>query len=190
MFNKTLLTLMFMVAIFSQGCSKDEKTSDSKIAEANSMVSSNEFVLTSTDNKQYVIRKTDTGFILDNDKKKMIVFDIFATWCPPCRATAPILSDLQQKYKKDIVVIGLTIEENISNDKLNEFKKMNSANYVLANSSVNRPLIMEIASTLDVGTNFPIPLLAIYKDGKLVNHYIGATEEEFIESDIKKALAK
>jgi len=190
MFKKTLLTLIFIVAIFSQGCSNDEETTDKKIEEVNSILSSNEFVLTSTDNKQYVITKTENGFVLNNDKEMMIIFDIFATWCPPCRATAPILSDLQKKYKKNLIVIGITIEDGISHEKLNQFKKMNSANYVIVNSSANRPLISEIASMLKLGTNFPIPLMAIYKDGKLVNHYVGATEEEFVESDIKTALAK
>ena len=30
--------------------------------------------------------------------------------------------------------------------------------------------------------------MAMYLDGKLINHYVGAIEEEFIESDIKRAL--
>jgi len=190
MFKKTLLTIIFAVAIFSQGCSNEKEVSNDTIEEANSLVASNEFVLTSTDNKQYVITKTENGFILDNDKSKIVIFDIFATWCPPCRATAPTLSALQKKYKKSVTVIGITIEDGISNDKLKEFKTMNSANYAIVNSSVNRSIINEVASMLKLGNSFPIPLMAIYKDGKLVNHYLGAVEEEFVESDIKTALAK
>ncbi|MEA3228989.1 MAG: TlpA disulfide reductase family protein [Campylobacterota bacterium] len=190
MFKKTVFAIIFIVAIFSQGCSDENEIDSDVIEEANSMISSNEFVLTSTDNKQYVITKTQTGFILDNDKSKMIVLDIFATWCPPCRATAPSLSALQKKYKDDLVVIGITIEDGISNKKLEEFKTMNSANYVIVNSSTNRPLVNEIAAMLKLGNNFPIPLMAIYKDGQLVNHYLGAVEEEFIDSDIKMALKK
>jgi len=30
--------------------------------------------------------------------------------------------------------------------------------------------------------------MAMYKNGKLINHYVGATEEEFIDSDIRNAL--
>jgi len=32
--------------------------------------------------------------------------------------------------------------------------------------------------------------MAMYKDGVLINHFVGATQEEFIESDIKRALGK
>jgi thioredoxin-like negative regulator of GroEL len=51
-------------------------------------------------------------------------------------------------------------------------------------------IIDAVAEKLNVGRDFGIPLMAMYKDGKLVNYYQGATEEEFIESDIKKALGK
>ena len=189
MLKKTVLAIIITIAMFSQGCS-DEKELTSKIEEANSMLANNEFVLTSTDNKQYVITKTTTGLSLQKNKDKIVIFDIFATWCPPCRATAPILSNLQKKYKDDIVVIGVTVEDGILNSKLEDFKKNNSANYTLVNSDTNRALINEIAQSLNLGERFPIPLMAIYKNGKLINHYVGATEEEFIEHDIKMALKK
>jgi len=61
---------------------------------------------------------------------------------------------------------------------------MYDAQYTLVNSKTNRRLIDDIAKNLEVGDRFPIPLMAMYLDGKLVNHYVGAIEEEFIESDI------
>jgi hypothetical protein len=30
--------------------------------------------------------------------------------------------------------------------------------------------------------------MALYLDGKVINHYIGEVQEEFVESDIKRAL--
>ena len=41
-----------------------------------------------------------------------------------------------------------------------------------------------------MGPRYPIPLMAMYKDGKYINHYVGAVQEEFVESDIKRALNK
>jgi hypothetical protein len=55
----------------------------------------------------------------------------------------------------------------------------------------NQKAAQAIASTLQgVEADFPIPLMAMYKDGILINFYVGATPEEIIESDIKKALGK
>jgi len=183
MLKKSIFIALLSVSILFQACS--DKTED-----ANNIVSSNEFVLTSTDNKQLVVKKELDGFILENAKGKVIIFDIFATWCPPCRASATHLTSLQNKFKDDLVIIGLTIEEGIANAKLLEFKKEHNAQYTIVNSDQNRILIDEIASALELGDRFPIPIMALYKDGKFINHYIGEVQEEFVESDIKRALGK
>ena len=194
MFKKTIFISLISVALFFQGCSDKEKSKDSSeessIAKANAMISTNEYVLTSTENKQYTVKKEADGFVLQDAKAKVIIFDIFATWCPPCQASATHLTSLQEKYKDDLVVIGVTIEDGISNDALKEFKKQYNAQYIIVNSLENRRLVNEVATALEVSERFPIPIMAMYKDGKLINHYIGEVQEEFVESDIKQALGK
>jgi len=184
MLKKSIFIALLSVAILFQACS-DKQDKD---AEANNMLSSNEFVLTSTDNKQYVVKKEANGFVVEGIEGKVVIFDIFATWCPPCQASATHLTSLQGKYKDNLVIIAITIEENISNAKLKEFKKEYGAKYTIVNSDRNRPLVNEIANALELGKRFPIPIMALYLDGKLINHYIGEVQEEFVESDIKRAL--
>jgi thiol-disulfide isomerase/thioredoxin len=185
----SLLTTLLAATLLFQACSKDNQNEDSA-QEVNSILATNEFVLTGLDNKQYVIEKTSEGFKLKDPKKKILMLDIFATWCPPCQAEASHLASLQEKYKKDILILGVTVESNIPNSKLETFRSMHNAHYPLVNSSENMRIIDAVAEKLNVGRDFGIPLMAMYKDGKLVNYYQGATEEEFIESDIKKALGK
>ena len=180
MLKTSILSTILTFTLFFQACSSDN--------DANDMVATNEYVLTALNNTQYIAKKEANGFSVENTKGKVIIFDIFATWCPPCRAAASHLSSLQAKYKDDLVIIGITIEDDISNEKLLEFRKMYDAQYTLVNSKQNRRLVDDIATSLKVGDRFPIPLMAMYLDGKLINHYMGAVEEEFIESDIKRAL--
>ncbi|MCH7886174.1 MAG: TlpA family protein disulfide reductase [Planctomycetes bacterium] len=40
--------------------------------------------------------------------KKIHLVEFWATWCPPCKASVPLLSELQTKYKNDLVIIGVT----------------------------------------------------------------------------------
>jgi len=184
MLKTALLSSLLAFSFLFQGCSSDEKSNE----DANALLAKNEVVLTSTDHKQFVLRKEKEGYTLENSKAKILILDIFATWCPPCQAEASHLSSLQKKYKDSIKIIGVTIEENIPNSKLETFKNKYSANYTLVNSTENSRLVDEVAKQLQLGNNFGIPLLVLYKDGKVLKYYQGAVEEEFIESDIKRAL--
>jgi len=191
MSKKSILFLLFSLSLVFQGCdSKKEQNSNEQTKQANSMVSKNEFTLTTLKNEKLIVTKETQGFKLSQFDGKVVIFDIFATWCPPCRAAATHLSSLQEKYKDDLVVIGISIEDNIPNEKLQDFKEQYNANYTLVNSAQNRKLANAIVGELKLGERFPIPIMALYKDGKYINHYIGAVQEEFIESDIKKALGK
>jgi len=183
MFKKALLPALLTLLLF-QGCSKD-KTED-----ANSLISVDENVLTALDGRKLKVTKQASNFILENTKGKVVIFDIFATWCPPCQAAATHLSSLQEKYKDDLIIIGVTIEDNVSNEKLLEFRKEYGADYTLVNSEQNLLLINKIVSDIGLGDRYPIPVMVIYKDGKYVNHFIGAIQEEFVESEIKQAIGK
>ncbi len=181
----TILSLLFVALLF-QACSKKEESSQANAV----MVNKNEFVLTGLNNKQYIVAKGKDGYSVEGAQGKVVIFDIFATWCPPCRATAAHLTTLKKQFGKDLLVIGVSIEDAIPNEKLQEFRKKYNAQYALVNSPQNRRLVNSMASFLKLGNNFPIPIMAIYKDGKLVKHYLGLVEEEFVASDIKRALGK
>ena len=185
MAKATILTLLFLLSFVFQACSKEETSEANTI-----MVNKNEFVLTALDNKQYILKKEVDGYSLEGAEGKVVIVDIFATWCPPCRATAPHLASLRKKFPNDLVVIGVTIEEALPNQKLADFRSKYGADYPLVNSSQNRRLVNSMATFLKLGNNFPIPIMAIYKDGKLIKHYLGLVEEEFVESDIRRALGQ
>lgn len=186
MFKTYILSISTVALILFQGCSDSKTKTDS----ANEMLSGVEYILSGIDKKEYIVKKSSSGFVLDGAKDKIVIFDIFATWCPPCRATATHLTSLQEKYKKDLIVIGITIEDKLENSKLEDFAQKYNAKYTLVNSDQNRKLSDAIVKELKLGERYPIPTMAMYKNGVLINHYVGATQEEFIESDIKNALGK
>lgn len=41
-------------------------------------------------------------------KDRIHVVEFWATWCPPCKMSVPLLTELQRKYKGDVVIIGIT----------------------------------------------------------------------------------
>lgn len=180
-FSTLIIPLISMALLFS-GCG--EKSSDE------TLVSTAEFKLLDTNGKSYSVEKRGANFTLDAGEDKVVLFDIFATWCPPCRAEVRHLGNLQKKYGEDLIIMGLTIEDDVSNDDLEKFKQKYGGQYLVSNKADNQALARAIASTIGVGQQFPIPLMVLYKNGQYVTHYTGATPEEMIDSDISQALGK
>lgn len=53
-----------------------------------------------------------TPFQLSRQKGKVVLINIWATWCPPCREETPELVALYNEYKDDgLVIIGVSIDE-------------------------------------------------------------------------------
>lgn len=42
---------------------------------------------------------------------KVVVLNIFASWCPPCRKEIPVLKELAQNFSDDVVVVGISIDK-------------------------------------------------------------------------------
>ena len=64
---------------------------------------------------------------------KVVIFNFWATWCPPCRAEIPDLVKLQEQYKDHLVVIGVSSDEGPT-DVVSRF----AADY-----RINYPIVME-----------------------------------------------
>lgn len=158
--------------------------------ELSALVSQTSYELRDLQNKEYKVIKAGRDFTLEGLEDKVILFDIFATWCPPCRASAPNVASLQEKYIKDVKVIGILVEEEKTNAYVQRFVDSYGANYTISNAEDNRRLSRAIASTTGIGQGFPIPLMVMYYKGKYITHYTGMVPEEMIESDIRRVLGK
>ena len=45
--------------------------------------------------------------------KKIVILNFFATWCPPCREEIPGLISITKERSNDVVILGLSVDENI-----------------------------------------------------------------------------
>jgi len=178
---KILFIAIFTVFIMS-GCSEDE-TKDTSTKTVQIEQKSDKIVLTDISGNDIEVTKIENGFIFKGYENKVVIINFFATWCPPCLAEIPHLNTLQEKYKKDLKIISILLEENKSNEEIMKFINKNAIEFTIVNSEGNFQLAKE------VGGVSSIPYMLIYdRKGKYSQKYTGAIPEEMIDADIKKVL--
>lgn len=178
---KKLLFLFSLFAIFFTACSKEE-VRELKVGDV--------LLLKSWDNQELKIKRVENGFkLVDSDKT--LIIDIFGTFCPPCRAEAPMLFDIQSKHLDDLVILGLSYAETADNEKLKEFAKNYNAYYFITNDNRADLIVEAITNDIKYNTQVQLPFKVMLKDGKyqkLGNEYyiLGKADEGLLRESINK----
>lgn len=122
------------------------------------------------------IQKVDGGALkLADLRGKVVVVDLWATWCGPCRNQAPHLAELSARYReRGLEVVGLSVNDPKKDQaEVAQFIKQASINYTIAYAD-SRISEAFMRGTEDETGAPPIPQLFVFaRDGRLVEHFIG-----------------
>jgi thiol-disulfide isomerase/thioredoxin len=118
----------------------------------------------------------------------VLVLDLYATWCAPCRESIPKLIDLHQRYKsKGLEVVGLNVGGADDRVKVADFAKEFAIPYSLGFPDQD-------LSDLLLSDNETIPQTFVFDpEGKLVKRFIGYDSstaeqlEQIVESETDRA---
>ena len=178
---KINLLIIPFLALFLSGC--DNKANNdanvTKAASAQSQSASLEapFELTLMDESKLKLQKFSDGFKVEGNDEA-ILFNFFATWCPPCRAEMPELNEFAKKHEGEVTFYAVNLQE--PKDTVDKFLKDNG--YTMP---VLLDLKGEAADTYKVRA---IPTTyVIDRDGKILLKKIGGTTAAELETALTRA---
>lgn len=191
---KNKFYLILFPLIFTFAACEEEKQEKKKVAKViNEELISKEYDYEFKDSKGQLnaLNIKNDIYSFKNIKQPIVIVNLMATWCPPCRGQIPHLSKLQQKFRENIFVMSALIHDDISKEKLDKFIiAQKILYYVSITQSENLKFTETLMPKLGLSLEFPMPLTIVFVQGKYFTHYEGMIPEEMIESDINQLLKK
>ena len=120
------------------------------------------------------VQTLDGGSLkLSDYSDKVVVVNIWATWCGPCRMEMPELIKMSNEYKaRGLVVLGLATTYNERNDPqhVKDYVKTQNVPYKIIwdDGTLAGPLVESVRGRASIPQSF-----VITRDGKIVKHFTG-----------------
>ncbi len=175
LFLMFLLTSFTVIGCGNKNINEEPKNENTPAATTGSVdAKSNkapDFVLTGTNGNKIK---------LSDYRGKVVILDFWATWCPPCRKGIPDLIDLQKNYKKDLVIIGISVDTDTKNDVI-PFMKEYGINYHIAYA--DNEVVQNYGNIQAIPTSFIID-----REGNIVTSFVGLQRKEAYADLINKLI--
>ncbi|MFO0793499.1 MAG: redoxin domain-containing protein [Candidatus Brocadiaceae bacterium] len=128
------------------------------------------------------IKFSELNSILESNKGKVVVVDLWATWCPPCRKEIPGFVNIYAKYReKGVEVIGIAYDEK-GEEVLPPFMNKMGINY---------PVYLDGGGIAEAYDLRAYPTTIVYgKDGKVASKHVGFVPENEFNDEIGELLKK
>ncbi len=186
--------LVLSVMLFLSSCSQKEKEQEQVSIKIGDVIS-----LKSVSGESKKLKRIKGGFELVGEEDKLLMFDFFGTFCPPCRQEASDLTRFQVKNAKSLVLLGFTSFENVS-DKyvLDHFADKYGAYYFIANSKQNAQIAKLVLEDIAYPQAMQLPFKVLLKKGVYqtltdvwggtsgVKFYIGGIGTDVMQKDIDR----
>jgi thiol-disulfide isomerase/thioredoxin len=147
--------------------------------------------------------RTENGFVVEGEEEKVLMIDIFGTFCQPCREEAPHLTDMQIRRNDEFVIVALTHLEDVTDNYVREnFSGKYNAYYFIANSPHNARIAQAVTDDIDYKQVLQVPFKVMLKNGKYQHitdvwenkrgnqYYIGKIDATVIEEDLNTILER
>lgn len=180
-----VLSLMLLISCSSED--KNDKTGNTRLA-SEPLEQADPYSAPLYPAKQEAKAQDFTADLLNGDsfqlsaqQGKVVIMNIWATWCAPCHDETPDFVDLYNQYKdQGLVILGVSIDEQ-GKSVVEPFMEKYNVNY---------PMVIDDGTIMDkYGPTMGIPTTYIInKKGNLQYFAVGALTQKELEPKIVKLL--
>ena len=118
---------------------------------------------------------------LSSFKGKVILLNFWATWCGPCKAEIPSLVMLQDQYRDDLVVLGVSVDDPV--EKLTPYATEYQMNYPVLVGNGHE----EFQDSFGPMWGIPVTVF-VDREGRIAKKHSGIATKEQFEAEIKALL--
>jgi thiol-disulfide isomerase/thioredoxin len=111
---------------------------------------------------------------------KVVLLNFWATWCPPCREEIPELTDLADRYKGQLQIIGVAMDD-APPEEVRVFTKRFGVNFSVIMASPE--MVDEYGGVPALPTSF-----LINREGRVVQKHVGLYPIEVYDTEIRALL--
>jgi len=179
------VVFVFMILLLTTAILGCQKTRESNDPETRLSDTTNNVKTKNTNNlaPDFTLKLTDGKDIkLSDHKGKIIIIDFWATWCPPCRRGIPDLVEIQKKYQKDVLIIGISLDNETKPDVV-PFIKQYGINYPVVYGTME--VIKAYGNIQAIPTSFVVD-----QSGQIVDKHIGLVDKSAYINKITELLKK
>lgn len=177
------LVLLFFAACDNSSTISSGSLAKNKIEQENKEFVPENFTLVTSEDEKISFQTTKNGMEFEDFKdKKVVIIDIFATWCPPCIESLPMLKEIQEKNRDDLQIISVLFQDEKTVEEINDFIKEHQINYPITVGKENQLL----ADDLNVSK---VPEMFLFsKSGKFIHRFVGKVPQDELEKYLKIAI--
>ena len=132
------------------------------------------------------IGQSHTGFLFPKFQGKIILFEVFGQECPHCFKELPSINNLQLKYRQNLQVVALQVQEPMSRETSNRLIRQFNMDYPIIDRKSGTDLMYELKNNYE--WNGILPFILLIKDGVTQEVFRGEKSQERIERAIKELL--
>jgi thiol-disulfide isomerase/thioredoxin len=196
------IVLVVFSLIFLSACGNEQNEQKTQVEQKGIQVGQ-KIELTSIMGAKLTLKRVEHGFVIDGDEDKILILDIFGTFCHPCQSEASNLMAFQNQNAKDLTLVAFDYYEDVNDEYIKDnFASKYNAYYFIVNSPKREEIVQTILQDIDYKEDLKIPFKVVLKNGIYQTitdiyegnpnnkYYIGEVPISVIQADIDRIEGK